>query len=185
MTDFEQFPWILHKIKGISLQRPFYRFMSMKYAKKPLSALGSSISGGRYNHIGTFEILYVAPDPQTSVEETITNPSFLFPPKVMITIEVDLQRVLDFSDPEILASLDVDNMKLSLPWRKKQDIDQIEAYTQTIGRLVYESNILEGLLYPSAKVPGRYNLAIFPDLLLPGSSVKVYDPEGVLQETIE
>lgn len=185
MVDLERFLWLLHNIKGIPIKKPYYRFMAMKYARSPLNALGSRIVGGRYNFIGTFEILYVAPDPQTSIEETITTPPFRFPPKVMITIEVNLQNVLDLSDLQNLTILGVDAGKLTLPWRKMQDIDRQEAYTQTIGRLVFESKIFEGLLYPSAKVPGKYNLAIFPTHLKPGSSIMVYDPEGILKETIE
>ena len=185
MVDLERFPWLLHNIKGIAIKKPYYRFMAMKYVKTPLSALGSLIVGGRYNFIGMFEILYVAPDPQTSVEETITNSPFRFPPKVMLTIEVELQNVLDLGNLQNLAILGIESEKLTLPWRKRQDIDEQEAYTQTIGRLVFESKIFEGLLYPSARVTGKYNLAIFPTLLKSGSSIKVYDPEGVLKETIE
>jgi RES domain-containing protein len=133
---------------------------------------------------GKFEVLYVAPDAQAAVQETIKNIHFRFPPKALVTIEVDLQNIIDLRDANMIKVLGIDVDRLFSPWRKIQDIDQIEAYTQTLGRLIYEFGVFEGIHYPSAKVKGKYNLAIFPDRLKAGSTIKIYDPDKLIEQVI-
>ena len=45
-----------------------------------------------------------------------------------------------------------------------------ESITQAIGRIAHSEG-LQGLLVPSAAVPGEKNLVVFPDLLPPGHLV--------------
>jgi hypothetical protein len=56
-------------------------------------------------------------------------------------------------------------------WARTQRIDNREAFTQQIGRLARETGF-EAILVPSAVTRGK-NLDIFPDRLLPGSSLKI------------
>ena len=66
------------------------------------------------------------------------------------------------------------------PWRESQDIFEKEAYTQKLGRRIFESDKFEGIRYPSAKVNGEYNNVIFPDRLKRKSRINIYDPEDIL-----
>jgi RES domain-containing protein len=185
MKSYNELKSILEAIPGIGIKKSYYRLMGIKYLKNPLSALGSKLSGGRYNHIGQFEALYLAPDPKTAVEENLKNISFRFPPKSIITIDVDVQSIIDLKSKKLLNILGINRDQLFCPWRKIQDIDQKIAYTQVLGQMIYDSERFEGILYPSAKVKGKYNLAIFPDRLKKGSSIKVYDPDKILEQVIK
>jgi RES domain-containing protein len=57
------------KIPELKLQGPFFRGIPLRYVATPLSALGSKISGGRYNAIGAFEVFYLAPTPAVALSE--------------------------------------------------------------------------------------------------------------------
>lgn len=184
MKPYDELKDILEKAPGISIKKSYYRIIGVKYLKNPLSALGSKLTGGRYNYIGEFEVLYLAPNPQTALQETLKNINFRFPPKSLITIEVNTKYILNLRAKKVTSALGIDIEKLFLPWRKIQDIDQEKAYTQVLGQAVYESKIFEGIQYPSAKVRGKYNLAIFPDRLRKESSIKVYDPDKILEQVI-
>jgi hypothetical protein len=50
------------------------------------------------------------------------------------------------------------------------------APTQSLGFALHVVPGLEGFRAISAKVPTRVNLVVFPDKLLPGSSVRFHDP---------
>jgi len=184
MKPYDELKDILEKAPGISIKKSYYRMIGVKYLKNPLSALGSKLTGGRYNYIGEFEVLYLAPNPQTALLETLKNINFRFPPKSLITIEVNTKYILNLRAKKVTSALGIDIEKLFLPWRKIQDLDQEKAYTQILGQAVYDSKIFEGIQYPSAKVRGKYNLAIFPDRLRKESSIKVYDPDKILEQII-
>lgn len=184
MKPYDNLKRILENLPGISIKQPYYRIMGLRYLRNPLSALGSKLAGGRYNYIGECEVLYAAPDAQTAVQETLKNINFRFSPKSIITIEVEVQEVVDLEDSKVIDVLGIEVDKLFLPWRKIQDIDQEKAYTQILGELIYNSKQFEGIRYPSVKVEGKYNLAIFPDRLKKGSGVKVYDPDKLLEQVI-
>lgn len=184
MKNADELKYILENLPGIPIKKPYYRVMGIKYLSNPLSALGSKLAGGRYNYIGEFEVLYLASDVQTAVQETLKNIHFRFSPKSIITIEVEVQNIVNLEDKKTTNTLGIDGDKLLSPWRKTQDIDHKKAYTQILGQAIYESNRFEGIKYPSAKVKGKYNLAIFPDRLMSGSNIKVYDPERLLEQVI-
>lgn len=185
MKPYDELKSILTSLRGISIKKPYYRVMGIKYLKNPLSALGAKLGGGRYNYIGEFEVLYVAPDVQTAVQETLRNINFRFSPKSIVTIEAKVKSILNLQDQGTINELGIDEEKLFCPWRRMQDIDQKKAYTQILGEVIYNSNQFEGILYPSVKVKGKYNLAIFPDRLKKGSYIKVYDPEKLLEQVIK
>ncbi len=185
MIPYNEVKSTLETIPGIAIKKSYYRLMGVKYLKNPLSALGSKFSGGRYNHIGQFEALYLAPDPKTAVEENLKNINFRFPPKSIITIDVEVQSIINLKDKKLINILGIDRDRLFSPWRQIQDIDHKLAYTQVLGQLIYDSKLFEGILYPSAKVKGKYNLAIFPDRLKRGSNIKVYDPDKILEQVIK
>jgi RES domain-containing protein len=157
-----------------------FRNVSQEFANVQdiLSAQGSLRAGGRFNFINTFEVLYLSCNLHTCVEET--TKSARLPemevanvlPRTLIGIEVMLNRVLDLTAFYTRWRLGITKKDLTAQdWEKIQNIDKQEAFTQQIGRLARETGF-EAILVPSAVTRGK-NLDIFPDRLLPSSSLKI------------
>lgn len=157
-----------------------FRNVSQQFANAQdiLSAQGSLHAGGRFNFINTFAVLYLSCDLHTCVEET--TKSARLPemevanvlPRTLIGIEVMLSRVLDLTAFYTRWRLGITKKDLTArDWEKNQNIDKQEAFTQQIGRLARDSGF-EAILVPSAVTRGK-NLDIFPDRLLPSSSLKI------------
>lgn len=143
-----------------------------------LSAKGSFGAGRRFNYKRSFEVLYLSCDLHTCLEETtlsLQRDGFEVAatlPRIVIGIEVSLRRVLNLTNSVIRRRLGVTRQMLIDPnWAKIQNIDQQEAFTQQLGRLARDAGF-EGLLVPSAVSRGK-NLDVFPDRLLPGSSLRL------------
>lgn len=172
----------LELLPGVTIRKSFYRFVSIEHMSDLMGSVGS-LRGGRYNLKKAFEVLYMAPDPETAIAETIKPHNFRFPPKMIITIDVKLQHVLDLGNKHTLEDLGINTDQLFCAWRIPTNK---EAYTQTLGRLVYESYKFEGIRYPSVVEKGKskYNLAVFPGRLKKGSNIKVYDPEKLVEQVL-
>jgi RES domain-containing protein len=147
----------------------FFRSASPRYANKDdiITGAGSKIAGARWNPPGAFRTVYGSLDVETAVAEALAHfRHFGFPPsqampRVIVAIEANLQRVLDFTAGTTRRWLGVSARRmLEEPWREKQKKGH-EALTQAIGRLAYEASV-EGLLAPSAARKNGTNLIIFP-----------------------
>lgn len=104
---------------------------------------------------------------------------------MLVTIEVNLQRVIDLEDSKTINALGINEQELYCPWRKIQDVDGKEAYTQIFGCMIYESQVIETICYPSVVKKGKYNLAIFIKRLKKDSELKVYDPDKKISQVIK
>ncbi len=171
----------LKSLKGIAIQESFYRFVGIEYINDLLSSVGSWDRGGRYNLKKAFEVLYIAPDPQTAIEESIKPSNFKLPPKIIVTIDVNVQEIIDLEEEQIIEALGIDTNQLFSAWRIPMDK---ESYTQTLGCLIYESKKFEGIRYPSATIKDKYNLALFPDKLKKGTKIEIYDPDKLVEQII-
>jgi len=69
----------------------------------------------------------------------------------------------------VIFSQRINELILSL--KRTQNVDTSEAFTQQLGRLARDAGF-EAILVPSAVTRGK-NLDVFPDRLLPGSSLKI------------
>lgn len=174
----------LSTISPVSAKATYFRFIGLQYLQEPLSGIGSIIWGGRYNLKNSFETLYLALNPETATKES-TRGSFKFSPKVMMSIDVNISNVIDLGDSSVLKRLKIDQEDLSVAWRKVQNIDNGEACTQKIGRAVFNCGCFEAIRYPSAMVKNRYNLAVFPDRLLKNSTIRIYDPDRIIEHVIQ
>jgi RES domain-containing protein len=157
-----------------------FRNVSVKFAniRDILSAQGSLRAGRRFNFKGAFAVLYLACDLHICLEEStksLERDGFEVAkilPRIAIGIEVRLSLVLDLTNGTVRRKLGITKKKLIAPnWMKTQNVDKQEAFTQQIGRLAREAGF-EAILVPSAVTRGK-NLDIFPDRLLPGSSLKI------------
>jgi RES domain-containing protein len=129
----------------------------------PLGTVGSLRAGGRFNAPGEFAALYASLDPVAASKEVARglkqrgiDPS-QFPPSSwwMYELEVEIEGVLDLTNPEIVQRIEVNSEALTRDeWNTPRNI-AAEA----------RNNGFEALLVPSAAAPGSKNLVMFLDKL--------------------
>ena len=154
-----------------------YRSASVAYANRDdlLTGAGARHVGARWNPPNSMATVYSALDIRTATEESLAHHRYFgFPletalPRVMISIRVSLQRVLDLTEQRLRRTLGINRGQLlGEDWRAC-NAGGNEALTQVIGRLAWVSQ-WEAMLVPSAAEPKGVNLIIFPGNLLPPES---------------
>ncbi len=146
----------LRKAPLVSFEGSVSRFLYERYRHKPMPA-GSLATGGRYNERGTRAIY-------TSFSRTCAFLEFTqdklddepMSAVSMLSLHVRLQRVLDLSDGEILATLKTSREELCRPLIRKTGEP-----TQVLGTIA-AANGIDGIIAPS-RVCEEKNLVIFPD----------------------
>ena len=163
-----------------------FRFILARYAAAALSSIGSLRAGGRYNMRGEFEALYLASSPVTALREVevlVETADGLRdvkgPPRILLSIEYDLQAVADLTDSAIQDRLGTSLPELCAPWRALNAAG-LPAATQVLGNVVHDLAVIEALRVPSARDPSIDNLVIFPDRLRSTSMVRVFDDSGLI-----
>lgn len=169
---------------GIVWAGVLYRSAAPSFATRDelLTGVGAKVAGGRWNSPGSFRTIYTSLEPQTALEEAFGQvryyglpPAAAFP-RVLVSLKVHLQQVLDLTNGDLRNSLRVSRERLlTEPWREMQDRGE-EALTQAIGRIAWQA-LWEGLLVPSAAHSAGRDLVIFPANLLPGSWLQIVNPE--------
>ena len=87
-----------------------------------------------------------------------------------------MEKVIDLTQPETLQLLGLTEEELRLEdWRKVQSEGR-EGFLQCFGRAVFESGA-NGLLSPSARVPGGVNVVYMPGNRCRTNEAKVLEPE--------
>jgi RES domain-containing protein len=172
---------ILASLAGSAQRGTFFRSIDFRWLLQgtPLSAVGSRLHGGRYNANGTFEAFYLADSQASALYETeaIFNVGGVVvgvrqPPRVMLSLDYDLQCLVDLRERAVLDSLGVTVGDLQQPWKMAQ-AESRPVLTQRIGAAARAADI-EGLLVPSARVRAAANLVVFPDRLRAGSRIELY-----------
>jgi RES domain-containing protein len=129
----------------------------------PLGTVGSLRAGGRFNAPGEFAVLYTSLDPVTAGKEVARglkqrgiDPS-QFPPGSwwMYELEVEIEGVLDLTNPDILQRIEVESDALT----------RNELNTPRSVAAEARGDGFQGLLVPSAVAPDSKNLVIFLDKL--------------------
>jgi RES domain-containing protein len=155
-------PGTLPPLPAKPVHGAFFRALLPSFARDPLSVQGSLRHGGRYNPSGFFGALYCGESPAVCAAEIRKRAAGQpVSPYRLARIRVQLQRVLDLTDPETLGALGLRTEDLvGDNWQRTQ---RLAAQARAAG--------FEGLLVPSAAGPGR-NLVIFADRLDPRSRVR-------------
>lgn len=184
---------LIEALRGLILlpsQGTAYRLTGLKYLATPLSSRGSLTTGGRYNKKGLFSALYLADTPATAVAEVqmlkITDKQLVGvrgPPKVLVSVDYSLQTVLDLCSPEVQEAIDTNLQELNEDWLLRQK-GGLPIPTQNLGEVIYQVGHIEAMRVPSARLPGTSNLVVFPERMQIGSSLRLFDPEGLLQISI-
>lgn len=161
-----------------------YRATTLEYAKPEniLLGRGSFFYGGRWNAIGSFHAVYGSTEDTVAVVESRATADYAHlplpfrTPRLLVAIELSLQRVIDLTSVEVRQALGLTLEEFQLEdWRKMQDEGR-ESLTQAIGRAVFAQGG-EGLLAPSARIPAGVNIAFFPQNQDAASRVKVLEAE--------
>jgi RES domain-containing protein len=163
-----------------------FRLILARYAATALSSIGSVRAGGRYNMRGEFEALYLASSPVTAlreVEALVETAEGLRgvkgPPRILLSVEYDLQAVVDLTEPAIQDVLDTNLAELCAPWRALNAAG-LSAPTQLLGSVVHELSAIEALRVPSARDPSTDNLVVLPNRLHSSSTLRVFDDSGLI-----
>lgn len=153
----------------IALEGVFSRCVSRK--RDPLSMEGARLFGGRFNPEGS-PALYLASTPTLAVAEALQLSSIFgvvrFNPRLLVSIDVSLTRVLDFTADQNLDRAGFTLAELQGDWR-----DSLEpTAAQRIGLQAREANV-EAILFPSRIEPEATNLCVFRENLLSSSRLSV------------
>jgi RES domain-containing protein len=160
-----------------------FRATPLPYAQatKLLNGMGSLAHGGRWSAAGTFSAVNTSTKAETAYGES--GASFTYynfapsdvRPKLIVVIRVRLNKIIDLAAPKSLGSkawLELDKL-LAEDWHKVNDAKH-ESQSQAFGRAAHDLGA-EGLLLPSARVPGGVNLVYFPQSLLARSKVELLE----------
>jgi RES domain-containing protein len=188
----------LSKISLISAHGPWTRCVGYEHllgpplglAGKPQPLWGgaSKINGARFTPPGSFDSIYIASDPITSLTEVwavIMLPNGPVPaisaPQVVVSIEGIIHNLLDVTNAKCLQSLNTTIQEVTGPYATSQ-----MPPTQVLGQAAYDSGRITGIKYSSARNPGGLNIVLFPDRipLSSGMYLAVHDPHGRLNQRI-
>ncbi|MBX3397698.1 MAG: RES family NAD+ phosphorylase [Gemmataceae bacterium] len=167
----------LERLLPVGFGSVTYRSSTPKYATEAdlLTGEGSRRTGGRWNPKGIAAV-YTSLTPETAMAETLAHNRYnALPiedtmPRVFVAIAVNLESVVDLRDGAVRRRLQVSETKvLTVDWRAELYAGR-EPITQRLGRAVHATG-REGLIVPSAADPDGYNLVVFPDHVLPTSTV--------------
>ena len=155
----------------VEVRGSFSRCVSRK--RDPLSTEGARLLGGRFNPIGC-PALYLAGTPTLAVAESLQLSTIYgvvrFNPRLLVSVEVALARVLDLTAEENLARLGLSVEELHAEWRTALE----PTIAQRIGQQTRDASV-EGILFPSKVEPGVTNLCVFRENLLSDSHLS---PDG-------
>jgi RES domain-containing protein len=154
-----------------------YRSVSVGYANRDdlLTGIGAKHAGARWNPPDSVAAVYSSLEIQTAIEEALSHHRYFglavetALPRVLVSIRVRLQRVLDLTNQRPRRSLGIKREQIMQEdWRACNGRRE-ESLAQALGRLAWEAE-WEGLLVPSAANPRGANLIVFPGNLIPPES---------------
>ncbi len=175
----EQHQELMRPWKGMA-----YRVTTLDYPSPEniLRGEGSFLYGGRWNAPGAFRAVYGSTTDIVAVAESRATAEYAgipFPfrtPRLIVSIELDLPKVIDLGDPQTLQALEISAAEFcSEDWRKVR-AQGCESFSQAFGRAVFECGG-SALLAPSAKVRGGINVVYLPENRCQMNEAQVCEPE--------
>ncbi len=180
------------KLKLVTVHGPWWRIVAFRHLLKkpadPLYAAGSKIDGARFTPKGSFDSLYLAGDQVTALAEVnglVLLPagplSVPTPPCTLFAVNGVVSRVLDLTDAATLAALGTNEQEMTGAWAQVAN-----APTQVLAQAAYDSGLVAGIQYGSAKHHGKKNVVVIPERLKAPAPdyLEVHDPDGNLAQRI-
>ena len=143
----------LTRVDPVIVRGPFFRTVAFKYLQvvgrgtsNILSGVPGRDRGGRYNPAGGFLTTYLAESAETALNEgarpflTSGVASALARPLVMLSVEGDLEHVLDLLDPSVRVRVGADDAELVAPYLL--DALKGETATQRLGRIADRKSVV-------------------------------------------
>lgn len=140
----------------LTFKGPMWRAVDPEFSRRPLSAIGSMISGGRFNPVG-IPAIYLASEPFTALLETNPYNEPIGRAMTLIPVELDTGGIADFTDPSICKALGVDRQRLDEPWSQTADT---ASYTQQLYYSVVGQGY-SGIKFRSRANPYQFNIAMW------------------------
>jgi len=160
----------------------FYRAMALRYSSDPLGKK-RPVHAQRFNIANGTRVLYLSNNQVTCLAEV---QAFGFPPSsvTIVPVAINLQAVLDLTDPQILATLQLATNELAFNFRVLGPTSP-PAPTQELGECAAASGRIDGILFRSLGHPTGINLAVVEsNLRRLGSSLSVSDQKNNLYDTL-
>lgn len=126
-----------------------YRMHTPRWAHAPTSGAGAAKHGGRLNRPG-IKALYLSEDVETAVAEYQQTAAVL-PPGLLVSYQVELATVVDFSDGFSTASWEPIWEDFFCDWRKLV-LSGVEPPSWVIADIVLPSSA-QGVRFPSTARP--------------------------------
>jgi RES domain-containing protein len=101
------------------------------------------------------------------------------PPGTLVTYRIALSRVVDFHKGYIRGEWDELWSDWHCEWRKQALYEEIEPPSWLLGDIAIERGS-KGILFPSTRHPGGFNLVVYTQQLDDGDELSAYDPRGDL-----
>ena len=154
--------------KGKAFSAVCYRCTEPQFAGQIISGLGSQLHGARWTPKNSFPAVYLCETVEAALQEYLARgrrmklPDHKSLPMVMAWIKVKTLNLLDTTDAEVAAAINLFLETDKIHWRAIQD--RREAVSQAIGRAIHEV-CFSGLIAASQASPGSKNIIIFPKKL--------------------
>lgn len=133
-----------------------WRAFVPRWAHMPLSGEGAARFGARWNPVGT-PAIYAAFELSTAWAEY--NQSFVQHPALIARLELTSARLVDLTDADVLARLDVSTDIHRSEWRDLVDRELMPPAYELRDRLLADGH--HGVIYPSFMSPGGSCVALW------------------------
>lgn len=157
-----------------------WRFQDIEFptAKEILSGRGAELCGGRLNFRGSFPVVYGSIAEDTALKESEARAKryglVVRKPRILVAIELKLQRVLDLRRADVRRHLGITLKELQHEdWEKLQDRGT-ESLSQALGRAAFDLGA-EAVMIPSFAHRGGVNVAWFPRNKVKGSGASIHE----------
>jgi RES domain-containing protein len=159
-------------------ERLLWRAYVPRWAYQPLSGEGAARFGGRWNRIGR-PTVYAACELSTAWAEY--NQGFVQHPAIILQLKLTDARLVDLTDPAVLAAYGLDARIHAEEWRDAMQRGDTPQTHMLADRLIEQG--AHGLIYPSFMSPGGRCAALWQWNTPDGPRLEATDPEGRLPKS--
>ena len=186
----------LNKVSAPSLFGVFYRSISEAAIHslkppEPLYSLGARRKGQRFTPKNGPSCLYLSEQFDVSFIETngtalsivAHGHGFTPPPTVIIAININVEHMLDLTDPVVRMALATNQDELAGPWLEQMLLKQ-PVPTHILARAAHRCNRFEAIRFQSMQRKGGVNVMVWPKKLRNPYCIEVHDPSHRLYQRI-